>query len=130
MPVTYRIDVARRLIRTSCTSPLTFAEVIAHFHTLSTDPICSGYLDVLLDVSAADELPASNQLGAVTAELGAIRQKVQFGFCAIVAARDAMFGMMRMFEVFAGPYFRKIRVFRDLPTAEAWLLAPQSAEST
>jgi hypothetical protein len=127
MPVIYSIEVARRTIRTTCTSPLTFAEVIDHFRTLQQDPLCSGYLDVLLDVSEADQLPESNQFGAVTAELGAIRAKVQFGICAIVAARDAMFGMMRVFEVMARPYFLATRVFRAGPEAEAWLAAQQAA---
>jgi hypothetical protein len=36
-----------------------------------------------------------------------------------------MFGMMRMFEVFAGKHFRAIRVFRDLTAAEAWLVSPE-----
>ena len=127
MPVTYVIDASRKMIRTRCTSPLTFADVTGHFRTLRDDPACSGHLDVLLDVSEADALPESRQLGAVGAELDGIRKKVQFGVCAIVAGRDAMFGMMRVFEVATGQYFRETRVFRDLGTAEAWLASQQAA---
>jgi hypothetical protein len=130
MPVTYRIDPAQKLICTTCSSPVTFSEVIGHFRTLQQDPACSGSLDVLLDVSEADLLPESGQLGAVKTELSAIRDKVQFGMCAIVATRDAMFGMMRMFEVLAGPYFTAIRVFRGRSEAEAWLVARRSAGLT
>jgi hypothetical protein len=128
VPVTYKIDAARKLIYTTCSRPLTFSQVIEHFRTLREDPACTGPLDVLLDVSEADSLPASSQLGPITAEVGAVRVKVQFGLCAIIATRDAMFGMMRMFEVSAGPYFRSIRVFRGKPEAEAWLLSHQTAE--
>jgi hypothetical protein len=127
MPVTYSIDPYEKIIRTTCGSPLTFAEVIGHFRELHQDPTCAGYLDVLLDVSTADALPESGQLGAVTAELAAIRAKTQFGVCAIVATRDAMFGMMRMFEVLARPYFLATRVFRGRPEAEAWLMAQRTA---
>lgn len=127
VPVTYSIDGARKLIRTACTSPVKFAEVIDHFRMLKEDPACSGHLDVLLDVSGADLLPDSNQFGAVIAELESVRAKVQFGMCAIVANRDAMFGMMRIFEVHAGQHFRAIRVFRDAAGAEAWLVSQESA---
>jgi hypothetical protein len=128
MPVTYKIDAARRLIHTTCSRPLTFTEVIEHFRTLKEDPACTGHLDVLLDVSEADTLPVSSQLGTVSAELGAVRAKVKFGLCAIIATRDAMFGMMRIFEVVAGPYFRAIRVFRGAAEAQAWLVSQQTAQ--
>ncbi len=121
MPVTYSIDTTRRLIRTACTRPLTFVQVIDHFRQLHDDPACAGRLDVLLDVTDADMLPSSSQLEAVGAAASAIRKKVQFGACAIVAASDAMFGMMRVFEVQAGSYFGAMRVFRNSGEARKWL---------
>jgi|CZKD01.1.fsa_nt_gi hypothetical protein len=129
VPVTYSIDTTRRLIRTACTRPLRFEQVIDHFRQLNDDPACSGRLDVLLDVTDADTLPNSSQLGAVGAAASAIRNKVQFGACAIVAASDAMFGMMRVFEVQAGPYFGAMRVFRNADDAEKWLASnPEAAD--
>jgi len=125
MPVTYRIDTATRTIRTTCSLPLAFAEVIDHFRCLKEDPACSGPLNVLLDVSDADLLPQTSQLGAVSAAVSTVRRKVQFLACAIVATRDAMFGMMRMFEVLAGDYFTATRVFRKMDEAEAWLALQQ-----
>jgi hypothetical protein len=128
VPVTYQIDAARKLIHTTCNRPLTFTEVIEHFRTLKEDPACTGPLDVLLDVSDADTLPESRQLGPVSAELSAVRAKAEFGLCAIIATRDAMFGMMRVFAVVAGPYFRAIRVFRGADEAQAWLVSQKTAE--
>lgn len=127
MPVTYSIDPVEKVIRTRCSSPLTFEQVIGHFRELQKDPVCAGYLDVFLDVSEADALPESGQLEAITAELAVVRAKAQFGICAIVAKRDAMFGMMRMFEVLARPYFLSTRVFRGQIEAEAWLMAQRAA---
>jgi hypothetical protein len=121
MPVTYRIDTATKTIRTTCSRPLKFAEVMDHFRCLKEDPSCSGPLNVLLDVSDADLVPQASQLGAVSAALSLVRRKVQFRACAIVATRDVMFGMMRMFEVLAGDYFSATRVFRKMDEAEAWL---------
>ena len=128
MPVTYEINTARKLIHTICSAPLTFTQVIEHFRTLKEDPACTGHLDVLLDVSTTDTLPASSQLGSISAEVGAVRAKVQFGNCAIIAPRDAMFGMMRIFEIAAGAYFRAIRVFRTPAEAEKWMSSQTPVE--
>lgn len=127
MPVTYTIDAANKVIRTICSSPLTYQEVIGHFHDLQRDSACTGQLDVLLDVTTADAVPDAKQLGSVTVEVASIRDKVRFGICAIVASRAAMFGMMRMFEAYCTSYFTAVRVFRELPEAEAWLAEQKSA---
>ena len=128
MPVTYQIDSTRHVIHTVCSQPLTFAQVIDHFRELSEDPACSGRLDVLLNVTAVGLLPNSSQIGAVGTALSAVRKKVELGACAIIAPSDAMFGMMRIFEVQAGDYFEATRVFRKSADAEAWL-ASQPAEA-
>jgi hypothetical protein len=130
MPVTYRIDTERRIIHTACARPLTFAQVMDHFRELSEDPACAGRLDVLLDVTDVDMLPDSSQLGAVGAALGTIRKKVRFGVCGIIAPSDAMFGMMRIFEVKAGDYFDATRVFRKAADAEAWLTSQLAGSET
>jgi hypothetical protein len=85
---------------------------------------------VLLDVDHADSLPESKQLRVVNSHIAAIRAKVEFGMCAIVANRDAMFGMMRMFAVFAEENFRAIRVFRETAEAEKWLSTRQGMDET
>lgn len=121
MPVTYTIDSEAKTIRTVCSAPLKYDDVIGHFRTLSADPACAGSLDVLLDLSQADSLPATSQVGNVKAKIHALHWKVQFQACAIIAPGDAMFGMMRMFEALAGNYFGVIHVFRDAADAEAWL---------
>jgi hypothetical protein len=126
MPVTYTIDATRRLIRTVCARPLTFAQVMDHFRELNEDPACTGRLDVLLDVSDGDLVPESHQIGAVAAAVLSIRNKVQFGSCAVVASRDAMFGMMRVFEVRAGDHFGAVHVFRKMAEAEIWLASQKT----
>jgi len=88
-----------------------------------------GTLDVLLDVNEMTTLPGSMQLGAVSTAAGSIRGRAQFGNCAIIATRDAVFGTMRMFEALAGRHFRAIRVFRARSEAEQWLAAPSSTDS-
>lgn len=129
MPVTYVIDATSHLIRTVCARPLTFAEVLDHFRQLNEDPACTGHLDVLLDLTSADSVPDTSQLGAVGAAVNALRKKVKFRACGIVAVTDVMFGMMRVFEVKAEGYFQAIRVFRKIADAEAWLLLQSLPEA-
>jgi hypothetical protein len=127
MPVTYEIDKKRGIIRTRCVGDVTFEEVLGHFRTLVSDPDCPERLDVLLDLSAQTILPNSGQLRGVSQEIAKVRDRVRFDACAIVAPSDALFGLIRMFEVFAEGQFRATRVFRAVEEAEAWLLAEQSS---
>src|SRR5262245_30262204 len=98
MPVTYVIDSSRKLIRTKCFGDATLPDVTDHFRQLVCDPECPEYLDVLLDLSEETSLPSTSELVAVAYEIKRVRQKVRFGMCAVVAHRDALYGMLRIFE--------------------------------
>ena len=121
MPVTYEIDKANRIIRTRCIGAVTIEEVVDHFRVLEGDPDCPDRIDVLLDLSEVTSLPNRGNLQDVTRAMSRIRDRVQFGSCAIVACTDALFGFIRMFEVLAEPHFSESHVFWTLTEAEAWL---------
>jgi hypothetical protein len=71
-------------------------------------------------------LPETPQVSAVVLELKKIRAKVRFEACAILASHNALFGIMRMFEVLAEELFRVTRTFRIAAEAEACLVSQQS----
>src|SRR5271157_2895613 len=121
MPVNYQIDKANRVIRTKCIGQVTIEEVVDHFRVLERDPDCPDRVDVLLDLSEETSIPKKENLQEVASEIWRIQGRVQFDTCAIVACTDALFGMLRMFEVFAEQYFRQSCVFRTVGEAEAWL---------
>ena len=127
MPVAYEIDTAKALIHTRCIGDVTLTEVIDHFRQLARDPNCPARLDVLLDLTEDTTIPKSEELRVVTAEIASVRGRVQFGACAIVAPRDALYGMLRVFQVFSEEVFRETRVFRSLPEAEEWLPSQREA---
>jgi hypothetical protein len=129
MPVLYEIDRANGLIRTRCVGNVQFPEIVAHFETLVNDPDCPERLDVLLDLTQQTTLPDSEKLRGVTHEIAKIRDRVRFDACAIVAPTDALFGLLRMFEVFAQEQFRATRVFRTEDEAEQWLMAERTSKS-
>ena len=120
MPVTYEIDATRSLIRTTCFGPVRLQDVMAHFDELQRDPDRPDRLDVLLDLRDVAAPPEAPQLQAVANRVGLVEGLV-FGACAIVANTEAMFGMARMFEALARPYFAELRTFRDVAAAEEWL---------
>jgi hypothetical protein len=123
MPVTYEIDKTNGIIRTRCIGAVTIEEVVDHFRVLEQDPECPDRVNVLLDLSDETSVPTKDNLQTVVGEISRIRGRVQFGACAVIACTDALFGMLRMFEVFAEPCFREIRVFRKASEAKAWLAA-------
>lgn len=121
MPVTYRIDPTRRLIHTTCSGLVTLEEVLEHFAVLMQDPKRSHGLDVLLDLTQIASVPTSEELRIVTSEIAHIRPAIEFGRCAVAASREAMYGMSRMFEVYAEGYFAEVQAFRTLEEAAGWL---------
>lgn len=129
MPVQYQIDKANRIIRTRCTGMVTIEEVLDHFRVLERDPECPDRVDVLLDLREETSIPERANLQKITDEIRRIRGRVQFGTCAIVACTDALFGMLRMFEVFAEQCFRKSCVFRTADEAEIWLASQHPTTS-
>src|SRR5262249_25084409 len=98
MPITYRIDRERSRIITTCSGDVTLPEVMAHFDELQRDPEVSPRLNVLLDLTQQTSIPLARQMQAAADRVGLVTNIV-FEACAIVASREAMFGMARMFEV-------------------------------
>jgi hypothetical protein len=127
VPVTYQIDQELRLIRTRCTGDVTFAEVLSHFRELVRDAALPRRLDVLLDLTEMGSIPESDQLRSVASEVAHLQQRLEWGSCAIVAGRDVLFGMSRMFQVFVESNFANSNVFREIDQAEHWLASSRSA---
>jgi len=94
---------------------------MGHFLELEADPALPKRLDVFLDLDKTTSLPESDQLQDVTRAIERLQAKVEWGSCAILASRDALFGMSRMFEVFADGLFSRSCVFREREEAERWL---------
>lgn len=121
MPVLYEFDAQRGVVRTRCVGDVGFEEVIAHFRELEGDAALPARLDVLLDLTALESVPESDQLRSVAGEVEQFQKRVEWGACAVVASSDLLFGMSRVFQAFAEVHFTDASVFRELPEAERWL---------
>lgn len=121
MPIHYRLDAGLGRIRTTCIGDVRFEDVIAHFDALEADPRAHGRWDVLLDLTECATLPTSDQLRGVASRIAELAGNVRFGRVAIIASRDALYGMVRVFAVFAEDYFGPTQVVRTVLEGEAWL---------
>ena len=48
---------------------------------------------MLLDLSQMTNVPSSEHIGAVPIELARVASRVRFRYCAIIASKEALFGM-------------------------------------
>ena len=127
MPVVYAIYAAQKFIHTRCLGNVTTDETSDHFRALARDPNCPDRLNVLLDLLEMTSISRTDQIRGVILDLQNVQRRVRFENCAIVADNDAIFGMMRMFEVFAKDYFVSTRVLRGVAEAKAWLAPTEDA---
>ena len=126
MTVTYELDRESDFIHTRCTGNVTLEEVLRHFQELETEPSLPERLDVLLDLDEMQTLPETNELSSVVSAVQRLEARLKWGACAIVASRDALFGMSRVFEAFAEGRFSSSCVFRRHDKAERWLASVRS----
>ena len=121
MPVRYVIDPQRQRIRTTCEGYVTFEEACQHFEELRRDPEFRERLDVLLDLTDCKSIPKAERLRWVVEQLELTGGRWRFGSCAIITADEALFGVMRILEVYAIDVFAGTGVFRTIDEGEQWL---------
>jgi hypothetical protein len=131
MPVSYEIDRARGLVRFEFRDPASVAATLERLRELRADPALPARLDLLVDLRGTPpDLPGSAELRAIASEIGRLGGRERFGACALVASSDSVYGVSRMFAVYAEPSFgASVQVFRELGEAEDWLAATRGQRS-
>jgi len=125
MPITTEYDEERGLITTRATGVLTPEALAAHQGLLQDDPRFDPDFDHVFDLSGVTRLEAtSDQIRDIAAH----RVFSHNSRRAVVAPRDAEFGMARMYGIFAGLTGTlpesNLTVVRSLEEALAWLDRP------
>jgi hypothetical protein len=116
MPIDYIIGNGRVL--TTGQGVVTFEEIYQMALCQRKDPAFRGHFDELLDLTQIEALQLSE------AELQRIAAVSPFGNGsrrAIAVTQDLHYGLSRMYEAFQESQGAKMRVFRSLPAALAWL---------
>src|SRR5262249_30244545 len=100
--------------------------VAGHFEELVRDPECPRHLDVLLDLTETTSSPTTAQLRTAAEAVLGVRERVQFGACAILVSTDALHGAAMIWEVLAARSFQISRIFRERSEAEGSLARQRS----
>ena len=123
MPVLFERTETSAAVRIRCSGEVTILDVIPGCRSHSERERTPGPLNVFLDLREMISVPTTSEIRAVSDTLYHLRRRPAFGCCAVLAERDATFGMARMFSILVEDMFVAVRVFR-LPTeANEWFEA-------
>jgi len=120
LPISYRIDAAAGAVFTTASGDLTAEEAAGYLGKLLdqlTAPM-NGLID--LREVAGVELDA-NAVGDLAHLTSSFEERVAGARVALVASRDLVFGMARMYQSLRADAPYEIGVFRDMDEARFWL---------
>ena len=127
MPTSYQLDAVQRLVCSRSWGVLTDAEVVDLYRRLAAEPEFEPTFRQLCDLREVTRLatstPALRDLAQSSVFAAGARR-------AVVVGSDLDYGIARMFQTFCELAGAEVSVFRDRPSAVAWLGLPgESAES-
>ena len=128
LPLDYQISPEYRLLRSRAWGVLTHPEITAHRLRFTSDPAFQPDFDQLYDLREVTSIAATVEQIREISSHSPFSSKSRR---AIVATRDAVYGMARMFALqHETTGLEEIRVFRSIEEAQEWLgLNADSPES-
>ena len=128
MPIAYEIDAANSIVRVRLTGSLRLDEVVRAVEALLGDPGLEPGTKILSDHSGLEEIATTSLVKSVVPLLERLAERLGPFRCAVLAPRDASYGMARMAGMMAEWTRAEVCAFRTLDQAEEWLLQrPSSA---
>jgi hypothetical protein len=118
VPSSYKIDTGRRLVITRIWGAATDEDIHEHARRLRADPLFDPTYRQLADMSDITEILVSK--GTIE-EISRGQLFVPGAPRAFVASQDAVFGLLRKYQLHADSAGQLIGVFRDRKAAEDWL---------
>jgi hypothetical protein len=118
MGMTFTIDHENRMVRSRAWGVLRIDEIEEFYSRLAADPTFDPTYRSLGDMRDVSEIAVTSTQLAASAALPVFEVSARR---ALVASRDAVYGMLRAFASFTERMGATIRIFRDLESAEAWL---------
>jgi hypothetical protein len=121
MPIDYRIDSQRRLAEVEVRGRLRAQDLRDFEERVRGDPAYFSGIDELIDLRGADlsglDTAPIRSLAAFFRD-GRGQREVKV---AIVACRDADYGLSRMYQALRGEERGPLEIFRSIEEARAWL---------
>jgi hypothetical protein len=118
LPASYSIDPARRLVVTQVWGAATDEDILEHGRRLRADPLYDPTFRQLADMSGVTEILVKTGTIEDVSRGQLFEPGTQRAF---VASSDAVFGLLRKYELHAETMGQTIRVFRVRQEAETWL---------
>jgi len=118
MPTHYRIDSERKLISSTAIGVVVDDDLRGHQRTLLNDPAFDPSFDQLWDFREVADVEISTN---AVREFARARSFAPGAKRALVATKDAAYGMARMFQALHEDAPEDLRVFRSLDEAKIWL---------
>ena len=118
MPSSYKIDTSRRLVITRIWGAATDEDIHEHARRLRVDPQFDPTYRQLADMSDITEILVSR--GTIE-EISRGQLFTPGAQRAFVSSQDAVFGLLRKYQLHADSSGQVIGVFRDRNAAEDWL---------
>lgn len=125
MPISYRIDPERNFVFTTASGILTDDDILDLKRRLTADPEFRAGMRELSDVRAVTDLRVTAQGVRSMVDEDAKQSSTLHSYkLAIVAGKDSVFGMARMYQMLTEGNLPHVAVFRDYETAARWLGDP------
>ena len=120
MPVAYRIDTPRRLIRAKIEGNLTAADMLLCVNEIAPE-LGRNKFDMLSDHREIATPATREQLEMLVARLSTMRATLAGMNWAVVVGKPSSYGMMRMLRVLAQRVPIRVEIFESVSEAEIWL---------
>ena len=130
MPTTYCIDADASLLRFELSGPFDSWNLEEVASALAQETRIRGGLRIFCDLSRVDGVSSIPKVRGILELAASLGDRIVPCRCAVVAPRDATYGMARAASVYAGQVpGLLVRAFRTAAPAEAWLFAEDDGGS-
>jgi hypothetical protein len=119
MPLTFRVDIEHRILRSQGSGVLTEEDLLGYFAGSRADPDYDASMHRVMDLREVTQLPSSDDIRSL-ATFARSKAPVETARMAIIASSDLAFGVSMMFKAFVG-YGERLVVVRDENEAMDWL---------
>jgi hypothetical protein len=124
MGITYKFDHAERTVRARGWGVLSMPDIDDFYSRLQAEPAFDPSYRTLGDLLLATEIAVTSHQLASSAALPVFEPGTRR---ALVASRDAVYGMLCAFAAFNERLGQTVRIFRNMDAAEAWLAGGEDA---
>ncbi len=119
MPVSYRVDPARKVVYTTFEGDVTDQQFVRHAREIGRDPEIDGSFVELIHADTSSMKGVTGSGVRETAD--ALKLSTAIRKIGIVASQDVEFGLARMVVLLTGESPIEIQVFRAEADARSWL---------